>query len=484
MFYNLDISTQKPKTTGEGNNKPVLLINTTAKDNKQFYGSVKGTGSLSLAGPQSDMFMKIDAVASDKDSSFITLPASTSRESGIADFLVERKYGREMSDSDVNKNATKATYDVDVTANPMVNVKVVLDDLTGDEIKGKGSGSLNIRSGTSEPLSLRGRFDIDEGSYLFTFQSFFKKPFELKKGVGNFIEWNGDPYEANIHFDATYKAERVNFSPLGTSLSSGVSNARGDVYVVASLTGKLFKPDIKFSLDFPSTSVAVTNPELQLIIQQLLKNPNEVNRQVTYLIVFNSFAPYGLGGTVSETGLGINTISGIFLNVISDQLNKILGNLIKNDKYNISLNTSFYNRNVIANGTKLDLGSNVNFSIGRAFFNNRFIISTGVGLDAPLQQSTSTVQQNLQLLPDVTLEWLINPSGSIRVAFFYRQNTDYLLSSTATGPGKAKRYGANLTFRRDFDKLGDIFKKRKKSKPVVVPLEETPIVKEEEVKQD
>jgi hypothetical protein len=107
-----------------------------------------------------------------------------------------------------------------------------------------------------------------------------------------------------------------------------------------------------------------------------------------------------------------------------------------------------------------------------------------VGLDAPLQQSTSTVEQNLQLLPDVTLEWLINPSGSIRVAFFYRQNTDYLLSASATGPGKAKRYGGNLTFRRDFDKLGDIFKKRKKSKPVVVPLEETPIVKEEEVKQN
>ena len=100
------------------------------------------------------MYMKIDAIASAIDSSNITIPSSSSRESGIADFLVERKYGREMSDSDISQNSTNIIYDVDVTANPMVTVKVVLDELTGDEIKGKGSGTLNISSGTSEPLSL------------------------------------------------------------------------------------------------------------------------------------------------------------------------------------------------------------------------------------------------------------------------------------------------------------------------------------------
>lgn len=172
MFYDLSISTQKPKTVGPENNKPILLLNTTFKDNQQFYGSVKGTGLLQLIGPQSDMSMTINAVASDKDSSNITLPPTSSRESGIADFLVERKYGKEMEEVQYTSNATNIIYDVDITANPMVTVKVILDELTGDEIKGKGTGTLNIRSGSSEPLSLRGRFDIDEGSYLFTFQLF------------------------------------------------------------------------------------------------------------------------------------------------------------------------------------------------------------------------------------------------------------------------------------------------------------------------
>src|SRR5690606_13195331 len=102
----------------------------------------------------------------------------------------------------------------EVTANPMVTVRVVLDDLTGDEIKGRGAGTLNILSGTSEKLSMRGRFDIQEGSYLFTFQSFFKKPFEIRKGTENYISWSGDPYAAKIKFEAQYTAENVSFAPL------------------------------------------------------------------------------------------------------------------------------------------------------------------------------------------------------------------------------------------------------------------------------
>lgn len=468
MFYNLDISTRKPNSKGEGNNKAVQLINTSYKDNKQFYGNVKGTGSLSLVGPQENMYMKIDAIASTKDSSYVTLPPSSSRESGIADFLIERKYGREMSDSEISKGSTSIIYDVDVTANPMVSVKVQLDELTGDEIKGRGNGTLNIRSGTSEPLSLRGRFDITEGNYLFTFQSFFKKPFELRKGADNFIEWNGDPYNANVKLSAQYTAERVSFTPITNLLKqvqSG-SNARGDVYVIAELTNNLFKPDIKFSLDFPPGSVAVTNPELGLILQQLQKNSNDINRQVTYLIVFNSFAPSELSGDITGSGIGINTISGILLNVVSDQVNRILNNLLKSDKYNISLNTSLYNREIIntTNRNALNLGSNINFSIGRSFFNNRFIISTGVGVDAAFDQTSFQQSIFQQLLPDVTLEWLINESGSIRASFFYRENTDYL-STTTSSAGKAKRIGGNLSYRKDFDHLGDIFKRKNKKAP-------------------
>jgi hypothetical protein len=470
LFYDLDVSTRKPGTRGEQENRPVQLLNTTRTDNDLFYGNVKGTALLQLRGPQSDMVMTLNATASDKDSSYVTLPPGTGRESGTADFLVERKFGKEIESEDYTRSGDNILFDLELTANPLVQVKVVLDELTGDEIKGKGSGTLKIRSGSTEPLTLRGRLGIEEGSYLFTFQSFFKKPFEIRKGATNYIEWNGDPYDADIKFEAVYKSERVSFAPLASTLNltADVSNARSDVYVIAKLTDKLFNPSIAFSLDFPPNSIATVNPELTLLIRQLQNNVNELNRQVTYLIVFNSFAPNELGGSLSGAGVNVSTISGILLSVLSDQINKLFSNLLRSDKYRINLNTSLYNRNLLASSsTALNLSSNVNFSIGRSFFDNRFIISTGLGMDAPLGQGAqSSVQQSILLLPDVTMEWLINPSGTIRASFFYRTNADFLTASTSASVVRSRRAGASLSYKREYDKLSDFFggaKKKRKS---------------------
>ncbi len=467
MYYDLSATTRSLVTNSD---RPVLLLNTDRSQGEVYYGTARGTLALQLRGPQSNLLMNMQARASDRDSSYITLLSEDSRESGEADFLVEREYGKEMSGKDNLSVADNFTVDIEITATPLVNAKVILDELTGDVIRGKGSGTLKLRSGSNEPLTLRGRYNIDEGNYLFTFQSFFKKPFEIRKGGQHYLEWSGDPYDANIKLEAVYRAENVSFAPLASSLNlgNGLNNARGDVWVNAELSGKLFQPQIRFSLAFPPNSVVDRNQELALLVNQLQKNPNELNRQVTYLIVFNSFAPSELAGDPIGSGIGVSTISGVLLNVLSDQINKLLGNLLKSDKYTINLNTSLYNRDWMAASTNaLNLGSNINFSIGRSFFNNRFIISGGLGFDAPLGQSSTNanLSQSIQLLPDVTMEWLLNPSGSLRVGFFYRKSNDFLTNNT--NPITARRAGGSLSYQKDYDHLGDLFRglfrKKKKS---------------------
>jgi hypothetical protein len=474
MFYDLDVSTQKPKTVGAENNKPILLLNTTLKDNKQFYGFVKGTGLLQLRGPQSDMFMIINGIASDKDSSNITLPANSGRESGIADFLVERKYGREMTETDFNKNSTNITYDVDVTATPLVTVSVILDELTGDIIKGRGAGTLAIRSGTSEPLSLRGRFDIQEGDYNFTFQSFFKKPFVLKKEASNYIEWTGDPYDANVNLTAVYTASNVSFAPLATTLvgnEQGVSNARGDVYVVAKLTEKLFKPKIDFALEFPSASVVNSDPALAFSLQQLQKSENEVTKQATYLVVLGVFAPIESAG-FSFGEVATNSLSGIFFNVINEQVKKIISGIFNTDKLKFNFSSSLYSRNVIGvnNGNNtFNLGSSVNASIGSSLFKNRVIITAGGSVEGLVQ--TGIVQQQVGFLSDFNIEILINQSGTFRANLFYKDNVDYLASQTNSSAGRQNRTGVGISYRKDFNHIGDIFRRKRKKQPA--PPDET-----------
>jgi hypothetical protein len=483
MFFDLTASTRRPFTTDPNQNRPILLLNTNAKDNERFYGKAFGTGLFSLTGPESEMFMKIDAIASSRDSSNITILSYTGRESGIADFLVERKFGREMADLEIKKSATNMIYDVDVVGTPAVNVTVVLDELTGDIIKGRGEGAISIHSGTNEPVQMRGRFNILDGNYTFTFQSLFKKPFVLRKGSDNFIEWTDDPYDARIQFDAVYIADNVNFSPLVTAfnLDPSLNRYRDDVYVVARLSGKLFSPDFDFSLDFPPNSKAKNDPSLAFNIQQIEKNPNEINRQVTYLIVFNSFAPLessptsggSFGSTISELAYStISSLSGLFFSQISRELNKALSKIFNTDNVGFNLSGSVYNRNLLEQQNKNTFSvnqGNVNFTLPVSLFKDRFILTLGGGLDVPLQ---TAIQNEVRFLPDVTAEWLINEKGTVRATFFYRENLDLLTGTTGGSGGRTKRSGASISYRKDFDRLREFFENPGKGK--AHPKEELP----------
>jgi hypothetical protein len=214
-------------------------------------------------------------------------------------------------------------------------------------------------------------------------------------------------------------------------------------------------------------------------IQQMENNPNEINRQVTYLIVFNSFAPQetqsaqsagsaSFGSTLNEfTYSTISSLSGLFFNEINKKLNSELSKILKTDNVSVNFSGSVYNRNLLdQQSSSFNINqSTVGVNVPISMFKDRFVLTLGSTLDVPLQ---STIQQNVQFLPDVTAEWLINESGSIRASFFYRQNLDYLTTSS-TGAARTKRTGANIAYRKEFDSLSQFFESKKKKKKVPIP---------------
>jgi len=452
---------------------PMVLLNTTYANNQTFYGRARGTGSFVLSGAQNNMYMDIDARASDRDSSWITLPPSKTRESGTADFLVERKYGTEMTPQTLANEATNIRYSVSMHATPYVNVEVILDDLTGDAIRGRGTGDLSIESGTNLPLSINGRYNIEEGSYLFTFQSFFKKPFVLRRGGNNFIEWNGDPYDARIRFEALYEARNVRYAPLISQLALNdprLERLRGDVNVVALLTGDLFRPTFSFRLEFPENSPVNTNPSFAYGLQQIERNPDEINKQVTYLIVFNSFAPVqsgqGVGSTNAFNEFAYNTISGLIFGEVNRVLNQVLGKVLTNNKVTFNFSGSLYNRDLL-NQTNRGFGintSNINFSLSAPVAGDRVQITFGGSLDVPVPGSND-INQRIFLYPDVSVDVLINKSGSIRATFFYTQSPDPVVGNVQSNPIRNQRAGAKVSYRKEFDRLSDLFRKKKPAVP-------------------
>ena len=454
------------------NTNRLLLLDTKATDNNQFYGTVIGKASMTLTGPEENMLMNIKGAPT--DSSNIYLPPSISRESGDADFIIWKVYGKEMQARTPDKKSANMLVNLDMTANNYANVYVIMDPLSGDIIKANGHGILNMKVGTTQDLTLTGRYEIDRGNYNFTFQSFIHKPFILSEGVGNYIQWSGNPYDATIGIEAVYRAENVRFSDLGLSAASGLAitdenviRYRGDILVTADLTGRLTSPNIAFQIDLPPNSPLKNDQEALALLQKIQSDPNELNKQVSCLVVLNSFVPLSNSTTNFDASSAVanvvvSSISGVISNAFSKQMYHLLEKIFNDKSIRVNFNTTMYNgSNLLVENidqSKLNLDrTNLNLSIAKSFYQEKLTLTVGSALDFGMtaQQAQASA---FQFLPDINAEYKITPDGRVALTFFYRDSYNYL----SVGSHTENSSGTSISYRRDFDRIDELFKKKKK----------------------
>lgn len=468
MAFDFDLYTDK-----------LLLIDTKAKDNEQFYGKAIGKASLSFKGPESNCKMTI--VAESNDSSHIYIPNSISKESGAADFIVFKEYGTEM-EKIKNRTDFNLTVDLDITANNKVMIDVILDEVTGDIIKAVGNGKLKIKAGTVEPLTIKGRYNIENGKYDFNFQSILKKPFELLPEAGNYIEWNGDPFKAELHIDAQYTAERISLSDLiGNNVFSGsVKGYRGDVYVIAELRKQLSKPDIKFRLDFPPGSPVKNDNDFSAFIARIQRDENEILKQVSFLIVFGTFAPPGQATGASNNNpynigsLGLNTLSQVLTNEVNKVVSGFLNKIFNDKSLRFDLGASLYNSSSIfgADGSSVQANSNrldrsrLNFRVNKSLFDEKVIITFGSDFDFNVGGS-SLQTGNFQWLPDLNIQIILTKDRKLRAIIFNKNSLDI----SGSNFGRRNRTGASISYRRDFESF---WGKKEKELKIKSPAKEAP----------
>ena len=87
----------------------------------------------------------------------------------------------------------------------------------------------------------------------------------------------------------------------------------------------------------------------------------------------------------------------------------------------------------------------------KILLNNRINVVIGGNLD----YNNPYLQNSGLLTPDISLEWLLNNDGSLRLVGYNKTSID--LTSNYQN-----RSGVRLAYRKDFDKLSDMFKSKKK----------------------
>ncbi len=437
----------------------MLVLNTTKTDNSQFYGKVIGSAVMNLNGPISNLKMNIDGKPSplESDSSHIYLPTGSSREAGQIDYIEFTQFGKKMEPESKSREGTNIVVDMNLTANPACKIDVILDEALGDVVKGRGSGLLNIHVGTREPLSIRGRYDITNGEYTFNFQTFLKKFFTVKRGS---IVWNGDPSLATIDIDAEYLAKNVDISSLASSRGF---KQKLNITIVSHLTGSLQKPDIQFDFELPPNSEIADDYITQKKLADFKNDKNEMNKQVASLLLFNTFISnnQNLISGSNTFSLATNTIGGIVSNLLTNLFNKQLEkatNGILSTYFDINSSLDLENKAALLQ-TSVKAGLKI-------LLNERLVVLIGGNLD--YNNPYAQLARKGLLTPDISIEWLLNKDGSLSIVGFTRTSIDLTL-------GQRNRSGVSLSYRKDFDKLSEIFRKNKVKKTVPVQQLSKPI---------
>lgn len=421
------------------------LLNTKKQDNAQFYGNIIGNVKFNLNGKLNNLKMNITGEPMSLDSSHIYISTSDQLEASTVNYIDFAKFGKEIKEK-ASSEKTNILISLNIKANPACKVDVILDEETGDVIKGQGNGNFAISFGNVEPLKIRGNYALTKGEYTFNFQTFLTYPFTLNRGN---ISWNGDPYQALIDIDANYDAQNVDLSVLA---SNNGFVEKTNIKIIAHLSGVLQKPTVKFDFELPENSEARRNDIIVKRLAEFKNDENEMNKQVASLLLFNTFIignqNFLTQGNAST--LITNTIGGMVSSLLTTFFNKEL------EKATKGILSTYIDINPTLDLQKSASTLQANIRAGlKILLNKRLVMLVGGNLDYNNPTYTQQLERKGLLTPDITIEWAINKDGSLRVVGFNRSSIDFTLN-------QRNRSGLQLSYRKDLNKLSDIFKSKKR----------------------
>jgi TamB, inner membrane protein subunit of TAM complex len=288
-------------------------------------------------------------------------------------------------------------------------------------------------------LDIRGRYNISKGEYTYNFQTLISKPFTVNSGS---ITWNGDPLLASMDIDAEYLVKNVDLTNIART------RIVEDLIVKTKIKGFLKTPIFDLGLKMMDKSANKNNIDITNKFNQFKADENEINRQVVSLLLFGQFISqdqaFLTAGSIPTlvTGTLGGYISSWLTGILNKQLEKVTNGVVS---IAVDLNPSINSQarsilqTQIRSSLQIRVSKNINVRVG----------STFDVLNNPLTQAYGN-----KVTPDVTLEWIINKDGSIRVLAYNRSTIDVT--------GRRNRTSLQLGYKRDVDRFGDFFRSKKR----------------------
>ncbi len=422
--FNLDINAVADK---------LKILDTDEYSDQMYYGTAFASATADVKGDLNHL--NIDVVARTERGTVLTVPISSktsATQNSFIKFITIQDTTSVSFEEKIKKEETQGlTYDISVDLNVTPDAQLILpmdfNQLKGD-LSAKGNGDLKIALGSEGELSLIGGIEIENGQFKMSVMDMMAKTFEIEQG--GTLTWTGEPAGGNLDLQAIYKTKASLMPILGSEYSKAV-----DVQSIIKLTGSMMNPQPKFDIRLPNTD---DNTVERLFMNIDRNNEKAMLEQTISLLFLHQFysAEGNYENTVMETGISsafeaaFGQISGMLtdvIRVVDVNMNYSRGTETTSDQFDVNLSRD-YGRWVV----------NVNSSFG-----------TGENVSTANQETNA-------IIGDAYVEYKMTDAFRIRV--FNRSNandfTKYNISPFTQGVG--------LFYRKQFDSIPEIFRRKKK----------------------
>ena len=344
---------------------------------------------------------------------------------------------------------------INVEVDPSADLRVVIDEYAGDFLQVRGGGLLTYSTDPGGRISLAGRYELTEGTYLLTFYDIIRRQFSIRRGSS--IVWTGNLMDPVVDITAVYTT-RTSVRELFEHQPGGGDDPRFrqqfPFQVLLKMRGNMLQPDIDFEIVLPPEHQGALDGRLQTRINELNRDESERNKQVFALLMLESFIPDNPFAAVGE-GPGLEAAARTSVSrMLSQQLNRLSGQYIRgvDIRFDLQSHEDFLDD---GNGGTTQL----NIEVSRNFLDERIRVTVGGNVELEDERRRETSAGDIA--GDFSIEYLLTPDGSLVIKGFRKKEFGDLFE------GQVIETGVALKFVKTYNKLWELFLKREE--PAVDP---------------
>lgn len=440
--------------------KDFLLLNTTKKDSKDFFGQLIIDSKINVSGPMTLPVVKAQLKMKKGSNFTFIVPEehlTTDKGEDVVEFeskvnlnsILYRGYSNTTNKSNLSGFDVAAIIEIDKE----VKLCLLMDPTSTDSLVVKGEANLSFTMDKGGNMSLTGAYNLSDGVYLISLESIINKQFDINSG--STILWNGDPLDANISITAQYLVRASPYDLVAnqlygmSELDQGQYKQRYPFIVLLKLQGKILQPEISFEIQLPPEQKGILGGSVNQKLSLLNEDPSALNKQVFSLLVLGRFVqenPFQaeMGGTSTLVRSTVGKL-------LSAQLNQLSSRIVPGVDLNFDIQSyDDYQTGKAQGRTQVEIG------LKKQLFNERISIELGGTVDVEGDKAKQNSASDIT--SDVTVEYKLNKEGSFRMKGFRHNQYEGAIE------GQLVETGVGVVYVKDFNHWRRFFGIKRKKK--------------------